>query len=73
MFNCPENIITENLQVKFSRDNADFYVEIRSLKDGRELAFHGDDLFANNVARLAKKFDNFGTVVNGARVLLENP
>lgn len=70
MFNF-NNITTDNLQVKFSKDNSQYYIEIKDLHDGRELAFWGDDIFANNVYRLAKKFDDFGTVLNGARVLLE--
>lgn len=66
-----EDITTNKLQVKFSPSNDEFYVEIKDMNDGRELAFWGDNIFADNIYRLAKKFDDFGTVVNGARVLLE--
>lgn len=50
----------------------EFYISIKEVRGSeRELAFHGDRIFANNIYRLAKKFDDFGVVVNGARVLLE--
>lgn len=67
-----EDIFTDSLQVKFSPSNDEFYVEIKDLHDGRELAFWGDSLFAENMHKLATKFDDFDIVVNGARVLLEN-
>ena len=72
MFNSFENIKTENLEVIFSKLDHEFYIEIKDLKDDRELAFCGDSIFANNMIRLVKKFDDFGIVVNGARVLLES-
>lgn len=67
-----EDICTNNLQVNFSPSNDEFYVEIKDLHDNRELAFWGDRIFADNVYRLAQKFDDFNAVVNGVRVLLES-
>ena len=50
----------------------EIYVTIKELNGAkRELAFYGDVIFANNIVRLSKKFDDFGVVVNGTRVLLE--
>lgn len=57
--------LTENSVEEFTRHN--LYRKI-----GRELAFHGNEKFTDDIFHIAKTYDDFNTVIRAAFILSNN-
>lgn len=57
--------LTENSLEEFTRHN--LYRKI-----GRELAFHGDEKFTDDIFHVAKTYSDFNTVIRAAFILANN-